>query len=179
LDGIERCIDDEIPFDIPDSWCWARFSSVITIATNLVEPAEFASYPHIAPDNIEKGTGRLLGYRTVQEDKVNSKNHLFSKGQILYSKIRPALQKAVIAPCAGLCSADMYPLESVLDMRYLLCFILSEYFTQEVLKDDTRVKMPKTNKESLSKILVPVPPKFEQIRISDRVQMLIHLLTTI
>ena len=63
---------------------------------------------HIAPDNIEKATGTLFECHTVQQDKVVSPNHLFYKGQIIYSKIRPLLRKAVIAPFDGLCSADMY-----------------------------------------------------------------------
>ena len=71
---------------------------------------------HIAPDNIEKGTGHLFECRTVKEDKVASANHLFKKGQIIYSKIRPLLRKAVIAPFDGLCSADMYPLNTTLNM---------------------------------------------------------------
>ncbi|MBR2421092.1 MAG: hypothetical protein IKB09_01920, partial [Oscillospiraceae bacterium] len=98
LDGIERCIDDEIPFDIPDTWMWARFFSVVDIATNLVRPELYADYIHIAPDNIEKATGTLLSCRSVLQDKVTSPNHLFRKGQIIYSKIRPLLRKAVIAP---------------------------------------------------------------------------------
>ena len=106
MDGIERCIDDEIPFDLPKSWEWVRFFSVVDIATNLVRPEEYADYMHIAPDNIEKATGTLFECHTVQQDKVASPNHLFYKGQIIYSKIRPLLRKAVIAPFDGLCSAD-------------------------------------------------------------------------
>lgn len=120
LDGIERCIDDEIPFDLPESWEWVRFFSVVDIATNLVRPEEYADYIHIAPDNIEKATGTLFECHTVQQDKVVSPNHLFYKGQIIYSKIRPLLRKAVIAPFDGLCSADMYPLNTAINRKYLL-----------------------------------------------------------
>lgn len=112
VDGIERCIDDELPFEIPESWEWVHFFSVVEIATNLVSPERYFDYMHIAPDNIEKLTGTLLDCRTVAQDKVSSPNHLFFKGQILYSKIRPLLRKAVIAPFDGLCSADMYPLKT-------------------------------------------------------------------
>ena len=132
LDGIEHCIDGEIPFDIPESWVWVRFFSVIDIATNLVRPDTYADYMHIAPDNIEKATGVLLECRTVQQDKVVSPNHMFYKGQIIYSKIRPLLRKAVIAPFDGLCSADMYPLNTSVNKEYLLRYILSDTFNLQV-----------------------------------------------
>ena len=123
VDGIERCIDDELPFEIPESWEWVHFFSVVEIATNLVSPERYFDYMHIAPDNIEKLTGTLLDCRTVAQDKVSSPNHLFFKGQILYSKIRPLLRKAVIAPFDGLCSADMYPLKTPINKEYLLTVV--------------------------------------------------------
>ena len=132
VDGIERCIDDELPFEIPENWEWVRFFSIVEIATNLVSPERYFDYMHIAPDNIEKSTGTLLECRTVAQDKVSSPNHLFFKGQILYSKIRPLLRKAVIAPFDGLCSADMYPLKTPLNKEYLLRYILSDSFNAQV-----------------------------------------------
>ena len=166
LDGIVRCIDDEIPFDITETWIWARFFSVVDIATNLVRPELYADYMHIAPDNIEKATGTLLPCRSVQQDKVTSPNHLFQEGQVIYSKIRPLLRKAVIAPSVGLCSADMYPLNTSLNETFLLRYILSDAFNLQVAaKMSSRVKMPKINQEELSSILIPIPPIREQERI--------------
>ena len=173
VDGIERCIDDELPFEIPKSWEWVRFFSVVEIATNLVSPERYFDYMHIAPDNIEKLTGTLLDCRTVAQDKVSSPNHLFFKGQILYSKIRPLLRKAVIAPFDGLCSADMYPLKTPINKEYLLRYILSDSFNAQVATAmSSRVKMPKINQAELSKVLIPVPPIQEQNRIVNKIKEL-------
>ena len=173
VDGIERCIDDELPFEIPENWEWVRFFSIVEIATNLVSPERYFDYMHIAPDNIEKSTGTLLECRTVAQDKVSSPNHLFFKGQILYSKIRPLLRKAVIAPFDGLCSADMYPLKTPLNKEYLLRYILSDSFNAQVATAmSSRVKMPKINQAELSKVLISVPPIQEQERIVNKIKEL-------
>ena len=173
VDGIERCIDDELPFEIPESWEWVHFFSVVEIATNLVSPERYFDYMHIAPDNIEKLTGTLLDCRTVAQDKVSSPNHLFFKGQILYSKIRPLLRKAVIAPFDGLCSADMYPLKTPINKEYLLRYILSDSFNAQVATAmSSRDKMPKINQAELSKVLIPVPPIQEQNRIANKIKEL-------
>jgi type I restriction enzyme S subunit len=122
---------------------------------------------HIAPDNIEKGTGKLLPCRTVGEDRVTSANHLFERGQIIYSKIRPRLRKVVVAPFDGLCSADMYPLKTQLDTQYVFYYILSESFNQQVNEaTSNRVLLPKINKKELQKIYIPLPPLGEQNRIA-------------
>lgn len=46
VDGIERCIDDELPFEIPENWEWVRFFSIVEIATNLVSPERYFDYMH-------------------------------------------------------------------------------------------------------------------------------------
>jgi hypothetical protein len=167
--------DEEQPFDVPQGWEWARFSEVATIASNLVQPQKFGNLPHIAPDNIEKQSGQLLSYRTVAEDGVTSPKHHFFPGQILYSKIRPNLAKAVIVDFGGLCSADMYPIEAQIDTTFLWQYMLSAAFLAQSVKKDTRVAMPKINQEELSRILVSVPPLAEQRRIVARVEQLTRL----
>ena len=168
--------EDEKPFEIPDGWMWVRLLAVVDIATNLVQPSDYLAYPHIAPDNIEKGTGKLLDFHTVEEDKVSSANHLFFTGQILYSKIRPLLRKAVIAPFDGLCSADMYPLNTNINRKYLLYYLLSDGFNFQIAEAmSSRVKMPKINQTELIKVLLPLPPLAEQKRIVDRLEKLLPL----
>ena len=164
----------QAPYPLPIGWIWSHFADIATIATDSTDPDEFPDLPHIAPDNIEKSTGRLLGYRSVSEDEVRSVNHHFFPGQILYSKIRPNLSKAALVDFEGLCSADMYPLDSYIDSRFLLNFILSSTFLQMVTKSSTRVAMPKVNQEQLSKIPVAVPPLAEQHRIVAKVDQLMR-----
>lgn len=161
--------------DLPGHWRWARFTDVAAIQSNLVSPKDFTHHPHVAPDNIEKGTGRLLEFRTVKEDGVHSNKHLFFPGQIVYSKIRPNLSKAVIVDFEGLCSADMYPLLPLIDRAYLLLFILSEPFLGQVVSSDNRLAMPKVNQQQLGASWVAVPPLPEQKRIVEKVDQLMAL----
>lgn len=164
--------DEEIPFEIPENWVWCRFIDIAIIESNLVSPFEFPNHPHIAPDNIEKNTGKLLNFKTVIEDDIQSANHYFYSGQLIYSKVRPKLNKVVKVDFEGLCSADMYPLRPLIESDYLLYCILSEYFLMEVDKFDNRVKMPKINQNQLSQIPIPLPPLPEQHRIVKKLEEL-------
>jgi len=156
--------------EIPAEWKIQRFARVAEVKSNLVSPDNYLEYPQVSPENIEKDSGKLLlPCRTVSEVGVISGNHLFYKGQILYSKIRPKLNKVCIAPFDGLCSADMYPIESKNDTRYIVYCILSNGFLQQVsMITENRVKMPKVNQVELSKILVAIPETIaEQKEIAD------------
>lgn len=170
---------EDYPYKAPQGWDWAHFSEVATIASNLVKPELYPDFAHIAPDNIEKETGKLLPYRTVSEDEVRSANHRFYSGQILYSKIRPNLAKVVIVNFDGLCSADMYPINAHIYPEYLLKYMLSPIFLSMAVRTDTRVAMPKINQTELNKILVAVPPLAEQKRIVEKCDRLMSLCDTL
>jgi len=161
--------EEEKPFELPLGWEWVRFGSLVNYKSELVQPHDFLDIDQVAPDSIEKGSGKLLFRRTVLESGIRGPNNRFYAGQILYSKIRPSLSKAVLIDFDGLCSADMYPIESMIDPRFLLKQILSEVFLIQVRIAENRIKMPKLNIESLSNILVPLPPSKEHLRIVSKI----------
>lgn len=152
-----------------------RFSEVAEIKSNLVDPAEYQDYPHIAPDNIEKKTGVLLDYHTIREDGVTSGKHRFYPGQILYSKIRPNLSKLVIVDFDGLCSADMYPIEAKGDTKCLWYYMLSEEFLEQASSAGSRSVLPKINQKELSALRIRMPSSIdEQKEISRLLDSLIE-----
>ena len=154
--------------NIPTNWSIEKFKYQATVKANLVHPTDYTQLPQISPDSIEKNTGRLLGYKSVEEAGIISDNHLFYKGQIIYSKIRPNLNKVIIAPFDGLCSADMYPIETLNNVRYFQYLMLSNPFVSQVsVVIQDRVKMPKINQVELGEILILVPPVAEQQQIAD------------
>lgn len=156
------CVDK-----VPKHWTVTRFGKIAAVKSNLVNPKDYQSYKQISPENIEKGSGVLLDCVTVEESGVISGNHLFYKGQILYSKIRPTLNKVIIAPFDGLCSADMYPIDTDHCSRFILYLMLSAYFNEQVaLVTGNRVKMPKINQNELSQIMVAIPSDTEEQQIA-------------
>ena len=153
-----------------DSWEKKKFGDSAEIKSNLVDPKDYLTYPHIAPDNIEKRSGLLLDYRTIEEDGVTSGKHRFYAGQILYSKIRPYLSKVVIVDFDGLCSADMYPIEAKGDTKYLWYYMLSDEFLEQASSAGSRSVLPKINQKELSRLTVKIPTLPEQneiVRILD------------
>ena len=89
-----------------------RLDEHYTITSGQVDPREprYARLPLIAPNHIESGRGRITELVSAETQTAISGKYLYEEGVVLYSKIRPELRKAAIAPCQGLCSADMYSL---------------------------------------------------------------------
>ena len=145
----------------PYNWECKNLLDVADIDTVMVSDYEkYADYPHIGIDSIEKNTGRLFGYRTIAEDGVISGKYLFTEKHIIYSKIRPNLNKVALPDFDGLCSADAYPIlpkENICLRIYLGYVMRSEFFLDYILPFSRRANMPKVNKEQLSGFVLPVP----------------------
>ena len=152
------------------AWKTVTFRDVAEVKSNLVSPFDYPDYPHIAPDNIEKKTGVLLDYRTISEDGIQSSNHLFHAGQILYSKIRPNLSKVVMVDFDGLCSADMYPIEPKpgVDTVYLWYYMLSNEFFHQVLASMKGSLLPRIRQKDLSGLKVRITD-YEEQRVISRI----------
>lgn len=161
--------DEEKPFELPEGWEWCRIGNIVNIKSELVSPKDYLNLYQVAPDIIEKGTGRVISKRTVKESGVKGPNSRFYKGQIVYSKIRPSLSTVFLAEYNGLCSADMYPLDCYINPNYLLKYILSIPFLMQVKKAENRIKMPKLNSDSFYNIIVAIPPYNEQQAIFDKI----------
>ena len=163
-------------YNIPETWKLLSFSNVVSIESNLVNPNDYKDYPLIAPDNIESMTGRILSKPTVAEIAPKSSKHYFTKDSLVYSKIRPYLSKIAYVDFDGLCSADMYPLKTKLNIFYLYYYMLSSEFLSFATTAGERIVLPKINQKSLNIIPVPVPSLKEQEEIVKRVQILFDIL---
>ena len=146
----------------PKSWKVVPFSEFAEIDGNMTTDYEkYADYPHIGIDSIEKGTGELKGYRTVREDGIISGKYLFTPQHIIYSKIRPNLNKVALPSFNGLCSADAYPIlpnSQNCNRVFLATAMRSEYFLEYILQFSSRTNLPKVNRKEISGFHMPLPP---------------------
>lgn len=159
--------------DVPEHWKLMKFARIARVTEGLVDPRvePYRTMPLFAPNHIESGTGRLLAVESAEDQDAGSGKYLCKAGCVVYSKIRPALAKAIIAPTDGLCSADMYPLtcSERAEPKWLFYLMLSLPFTAWAVLESDRVAMPKINRESLSHLIVAVPPVAEQREIVLRI----------
>ena len=143
-------------------WPVVGFNEIAIIDGNMTtDYNKYANCPHIGIDSIEKGTGRLTGYRTVAEDGVISGKYVFTSKHIIYSKIRPNLNKVALPEFDGLCSADAYP---ILPMdgqcnRFFLAYNMrSQFFLDYILQFCNRTNLPKVNRKEVAGFQTPLPP---------------------
>lgn len=154
---------------IPDDWKVARLVECVIISRGLVDPKKmpYNNMKHIGPENIEKETGIITGIQTAKEQGLISGKFVFDKDSIVYSKIRPKLNKVCMPDFDGICSADCYVLHMKDKVRksYLYYYIMSEIFFKQAIACSMRTKMPKVNQEELLAFKVILPPIMEQEKI--------------
>ena len=174
--GEVKCIDKEIPFEIPDGWEWCRLGEISTYAqTKRKINASNADTQLWGLDleDIEKG-GRLLNIKTVGERKAIGDKTIFNRGDILYSKLRPYLLKILVAPEGGICTPEIIPFTCYGNIckDYIVSFLKSPYVDDYINSATFGVKMPRVSTETMTSLLVPLPPLSEQFRIDTKAKEL-------
>lgn len=152
--------------EIPEHWEVKSLKFLATIQQGQVDPKvePYKSMILIAPNHIESKSGKILGLETADEQGADSGKYFVRKGDVVYSKIRPELAKACIAPSDSLCSADMYPIRTSNKLLpcFLFRFILTDNFTSNAKLESNRVAMPKVNREFMTNCPFVQPPLNEQ-----------------
>jgi type I restriction enzyme S subunit len=161
-----KCIEDEIPFDVPEGWEWTRlgvicpYGNCTNVDTKNIKDDEWI----LDLEDIEKDTGKIISIVLKNMRPAKSNKHKFYKGQLLYSKLRPYLNKVVIAPRDGYCTSEILPLEfySSICPEYMQIFLMSSFFLSYVNLISYGLKMPRLGTSDGLKSLIALPPLNEQ-----------------
>lgn len=155
---------------IPASWEVVRFEEGVSIKNGQVDPKQepFDEMLHVGSENIESDTGKLMKLQTNSDLNISSGNYHFTADDVLYSKIRPYLNKVALPEFEGTCSADMYPLRpnSHFTRKFLFYYLLSDSFKKTAISFQDRTGIPKINRAQLGSIQLACPSKEEQCEIA-------------
>lgn len=168
--------EDEIPFDIPDSWEWVRLGELCNYGKcNSIPATKIPKEAWLLDlEDIEKDTGRILNKKRMKDVKSNSSKHIFNTGNVLYSKLRPYLNKVVIADEDGYSTSEILPLDFGMNIfdRYAQIVLMSPYFINYTVKCSYGVKMPRLGTTDGQLAVFPLPPLEEQKRIVAKIEEL-------
>ena len=192
VDGIERCIDDELPFEIPESWEWCRLSSISKILNgdrgkNYPSKATLSStgIPFISALNLD-------GTTVIQDENLlcmtEEQYNRLGNGKLIKNDIvvcirgslgkhgRYPFEKGAIA--SSLTILRPYDLtESIGD--YIMLWLDSPAFFEQIRKHDNGTAQPNLAAKNLEQFLIPLPPYGEQHRLITKVEMFFSKLKTL
>lgn len=168
---------NEPPFEIPSAWVWVRLGEATNFgatdkATRVTDDTWVLDL-----EDIEKDTSKLLRRVRFEERRSLSAKNVFQRGDVLYGKLRPYLNKVIVADQTGVCTTEILPFRCFgpYDPSYFRFALQSSYFLNYVNGKSYGMKMPRLGTEDGRLALVPIPPLAEQRRIVARVEELMGL----
>ncbi len=169
--------EDERPFEIPESWEWCRLGEISTYSHTKKKINASKAAPNIWGldlEDIEKG-GKLLCIKSVGERKAIGDKTCFEEGDILYSKLRPYLLKILIAPQNGICTPEIIPFTCYgnISKGYIVNLLKSVYVDRYINSATFGIKMPRVATETMTSLIIPLPPLAEQKRIVAKIEELL------
>jgi type I restriction enzyme, S subunit len=159
---------------LPNCWHAKRLKTIVELKS-LRESGSATSENYVGLEHIESWTGRRLpsSIKQVQseEEDLETKGMIshFDSGDVLFGKLRPYLAKAHLAKETGVCTTELLvlkPYENV-DGKFLLNVILTHEFINVVNAETFGVKMPRADWNTISNVLIPLPPRSQQSQIAD------------
>ena len=172
-----RSLADEVPFDIPDSWEWARLGSIVYNRGQITPSTDFC---YIDIGSIDNKNQKLNPTDTViAPDKAPSRaRKLAAKGDVLYSTVRPYLHNMCIVDrdfsCIPIASTGFAVLTCHAELcnKFLFYYMMSPDFDAYANNTDNAkgVAYPAINDDRLYRALIPIPPLGEQFRIVSAIE---------
>lgn len=134
--------------------------------TQTCNPAQVNGLTYLGLEHLASGFPALVGHGRA--DQVRSAKTLFRRGDLLFGKLRPYLQKAALAPFEGMCSTDIIVLRAGPDAvpEFLVDLFHTDGLIQQAIATTSGVNHPRTSWSRLAPFIVPVPPVREQRRIA-------------
>ena len=189
MDGIERCIDDEIPFDIPNNWVWTRLRSIASVLGGKRIPAgrylttENTGYVYIRVSDMKNGWVSTENLQYVPEDIFPSISKYIINAEDIFitvagtigrvGKIPPEIDGANLTE-----NADRLVF-SILDQDWLILELQSSLVQAQIIEATTKVGQPKLAIARIENLLIALPPLTEQRRIVEKQRELFNKITLI
>lgn len=183
IDGKERCLADEVPFEIPDSWCWCRWGTI----------SESIQYGYNAPAK-ENGRIKMVRISDIQDNKVlwdtvpfcdideeSIETYLLKQNDILFARTGGTVGKSYLvkevpkdAIYAGYLIRTRY--SNNLSSEYLKFFMESDLYWIQLRNGTVATAQPNCNGKTLANMLVPIPPLAEQKRIVAKIEEIMPMI---
>ena len=155
---------------IPDKWTSVRLGEVLFLSNERYNPITSENECFVGLEHIASGTGKLLGFGKSSVT-ISTKNR-FKKGDLLYGKLRPYLNKVWVANFDGVCSTDIlvFKKNNFISNAYLAAFLSNQDFVEYARQHMSGVQHPRISYQVLSQYILPLPPFSEQVVIVDKIQ---------
>jgi len=169
--------EEEKPYELPDGWGWVRLGEITNFGvTEKLDSISDETWV-LDLEDIEKDTSKLLQkFNFAERNSLSAKNS-FRAGDVLYGKLRPYLNKVIVADEAGVCTTEILPVRCYGEFSsdYFKFALKSPHFVNYVNARSYGMKMPRLGKEDGRKASFPLPPLAEQHRIVFKVDELMTL----
>lgn len=172
--------DDEIPYPIPYSWQWVRLGDVTNYGnTDKADPEEVSNPELWVLDlqDIEKVTSKLLQKVRLADREFQSTKNVFYEGDVLYGKLRPYLDKVIVADEMGITTTEIIPFNGFgcISPYYIRWYMKSHNFIRYANNSTHGMNLPRLSTTNAQLAVLALPPLAEQQRIVARVDKLMEL----
>lgn len=172
-------IDNEKPFFIPHSWEWSQLGFLTNYgACDKAEHADVVSTTWVLElEDVEKNTSKLLKKVRFIDRAFKSSKNIFLKNDVIYGKLRPYLDKVLVANEDGVCTTEMIPIRSYRDLtsKFLRLVLKTPYFIKYANSSTHGMNLPRMGTDKARAALIPLAPIEEQHRIVAKVDELMAL----
>lgn len=169
--------DEEKPFELPVGWEWVKLGEITNYGTPNKAKEITAETWVLDMEDVEKNTGRVLQKIKFKDRESLSDKNAFEKGDVIYGKLRPYLNKVLVADEDGVCTTEFVPVNSfgVINAEYLKISLSNPIFMAYVENKLYGMKMPRLGTTDARNAVISIPPLAEQSRIVARVEELMRL----